>query len=42
VVALHPAVEPVAPLPTASVPVAKAEPASAFAAKLQGALKSDR
>jgi len=35
------AVEPAAPLPTAAELIAKAQPSSAFAAKLQGALKSE-
>jgi 3'-5' exoribonuclease len=30
-----------APLPTAAAPIAKVEPTSAFAAKLQGALKTE-
>jgi 3'-5' exoribonuclease len=34
-------VAPAAPLPTAAALIAKAQPASAFAAKLQGALKSE-
>ena len=35
------ATEPAAPLPTAAELLAKAQPSSAFAAKLQGALKSE-